>query len=78
MSNAIDKRTMLKYQGDKVLVIVDKEQTIFTIVRIVGETEELCLVNRTEKNSEPLPLSQAILDSLEPIKHREAKWKLEL
>lgn len=74
-----DPATMLQLQGEKVLLVVDKDQSVYTIVLYIdGKQRELQLVNRTAKahEREAIPLSQAALDRLEPIKHKEAKWKL--
>lgn len=80
--NVKDRDVMLELQGDIVLVIADKQQFLYTIVRFVDGTEHrLELSDRTRKpkeRGENLPLSQAVLDNLVPIKHEKAKWKLVL
>lgn len=74
-----DKNTKLKLQGDIVLVIADKDEFLFTIVRFQdGDTDELQLVNRDSKEREIMPVTQAVIDNLVPIKHERAKWKLVL
>lgn len=75
----IDREAMLKFQGDRVLVIMDQQEFIFTIVHFVdGDRHQLELVNRADPTSEPIPLTQAALDNLEPVRHGVAKWKLVL
>lgn len=70
---------MFQYQGDLVLVVVDKQKFIFTIVLFVDiGHRELQLVNRMSKERESIPMTQAALDNLEAINSKEAKWKLTL
>lgn len=78
---------MSELQGDTVLVVVDKDQFIFTIVRFVDEGhEELQLINRSSKDREPMPLTQAAFDAMVLVKEkdqpkdksRHTKWKLVL
>lgn len=77
--NVTDRRTMLALQGDLVLVIIEKTEFIFTIVHLVdGDRRELLLVNRQNKERQTFPLTQAVLDNMTPVKHKEAKWKLVL
>lgn len=69
----------LALQGDLVLIVIEKQESLFTIVRFQdGKLDKLQLVNRSEKNSEHIDLTQAVFDSLKPIKHEKAKWKLVL
>lgn len=74
-----DLDTMLRLQGDQVLLVVGDEEFIFTIIHFadIGH-RELQLANRADRNSEPLTLTQAALDNLVPLKHERAKWKLVL
>lgn len=69
----------LTLQGDLVLIVVDKQESLFTIVRFQdGKVDKLQLVNRIEKSSEHIDLTQAVFDSMTTIKHEKAKWKLVL
>ena len=77
--NVTQLNTMLKLQGDQVLVVVGTDEYLFTIIQFVdGDHRELQLANRANRDSEPLTLTQAALDKLVPIKHEKAKWKLVL
>lgn len=74
------RKTMLDLQGDIVLLVVDDQEFLFTIIRFVdGNTEELQLVDKTvpvRDRPTPMPLTQAVLDNMVTIKHEKAKWKL--
>jgi hypothetical protein len=73
----MNRKTMLKYQGDRVLVVIGEEEVILTIVRYVdGDHSELQLVNRSDKTQEPLTITQSMLDNLVALNHPEANWKL--
>lgn len=71
--------TMRELQGDIVLIIIEGRESLFTIVRFMeGKHGLLQLSNRTDKGTERLDLTQAVFDSMKPIKHEQAKWRLEL
>ncbi len=70
---------MFQYQGDLVLMVMDKQKFIFTVVVFVDiDRRELQLVNRQSKEHEAIPMTQAALDNLQPCDGKEAKWKLVL
>lgn len=70
---------MRELQGDIVLIVIDKQESLFTIVRLMeGKHGRLQLANRSEKGTDHLDLTQAVFDSMKPIKHEQAKWRLEL
>jgi len=77
-----DKNTLRQLQGDMVLVVIDGEEFLYTIVHFInGENHSLELSDRTKKpkdRGENVPITQAILDNLVPVKHEKAKWKLVL
>jgi hypothetical protein len=71
--------TMRELQGDIVLIVIGGEEFLYTIVRFMdSKTGRLQLSNRSDKGGEHLDLTQAVMDSMKPIKHEQAKWRLEL
>ena len=77
--NVADRDTMLKLQGDQVLVIIGKDEYLLTIIHFVdGDRHVLQLANRSDRESDPLPFTQEALNLLTPVRHEKAKWKLVL
>jgi hypothetical protein len=72
-----NQETMLKLQGDLVLVNPGESELLLTIVRAVGiGKQELLLVNRNTKKKESWPLTQELCDRLTPSQDPLAKWTL--
>ncbi len=92
MKDVTDPKTILEYQGDRVLVLkhrqidslqVGTEQAlayVLTIVNVVNaDNRTLYLTNRDSKTHKPdWPLTQALFDHLRPAgeNKEQAKWAL--
>ena len=70
------RETMLKLQGDTVLL---NGELVVTIVRVIDvDRQWLELSTRTKKNPECWPLTQELCDQLKPSKDPQAKWVLDV